>query len=126
MDFLNDAELALIRQDLRDLTTDSQIGGTVLYRSWVSKGTFDPNLGSIVTTYAGTWVSTYKMPVGENEVIESDGRYQIGDYRYYFSYLDITTPKKDDQIIDVTTRYVVGFTTDSIKAFHAIVMRNLG
>lgn len=126
MDFLDDAELALIRQDVRDLTQDTQIGGTVIYQSWVSKGTFDPNTSTISTIYAGTWVPTYKMPVSENEVIESDGHYQMGDYRYYFSYLDIIAPKKDDRIIDGTTRYVVGFTTDSIKAFHSIVMRNLG
>lgn len=126
MDFLNNVELALIRQDVRDLTADPQVGGTVLYQSWVSKGTFDPNLGSIVSSFAGTWVSAYKMPIGENEIIESDGHYQLGDYRYYFSYLDIRTPKKDDRITDGTVRYLVGFTTDSIKAFHAIVMRNLG
>lgn len=126
MDFLSDYELALIRQDVRDLTRDPQIGGTIIYQSWVSKGTFDPNTGARANVYAGTWTHTYKMPVGEDEIIESSGHYQRGDYRYYFSYLDIVTPKKDDRIIDGTTRYVIGFTTDSIKAFHSIVMRNLG
>lgn len=125
MDFLDDFELALIRQDVQDLTRDSQIGGTVIYQSWVSKGTFDPNTATIANVYAGTWTHTYRMPVAEDEIIESDGHYQRGDYRYYFSCLDIVTPKKDDRIVDGTTRYVVGFTTDSIEAFHSIVMRNL-
>ena len=126
MDFLDDAELALIKQDVQDLTQDSQTGGTVIYQSWVSKGTFDPNTGAIANVYAGTWVSAYKMPVGEDEIISSSGHYQRGDYRYYFSTIDIGTPKKDDRVVDGTTRYIVGFTTDSIETFHAIVLRNLG
>lgn len=126
MDFLDDFELALIRQDVRDLTQDAQIGGSVIYQSWVSKGTFDPNTSTISTVYAGTWVNTYKMPVAEDEIIRSDGHYQMGDYRYCFSCVDIITPKKDDRIIDGTTRYIIGFTTDSIESFHAIVLRNLG
>lgn len=126
MDFLDDAELALIRQDVRDLTLDPQIGGSVVYQSWVSKGTFDPNTSIISDIYAGTWVSTYRMPVSEDEIVNSDGHYQMGDYRYYFSCLDIVTPKKDDRIIDGNTRYVKGFTTDSIEAFHSVVVGNLG
>lgn len=126
MDFLDDAERSLIQQDARDLVQDAQLGGTVIYQSWVSSGTLDPTTRIRQTVYAGTWVHTYKMPVTEDEIVRSDGHYQLGDYRYYFSCLDIIEPKKDDRIIDTSTRYIVGFSTDSVRAFHSIVLRNLG
>lgn len=126
-DFLDASERTLIQQDVRDLTMDPELGGTILYRSFVSRGTFDPNTGGVVSVFAGTWTYTYRMAIGEEEITASGGYYQHGDYRYYFSPMDIGLPKKDDRIIDGPhTRYVVGFSTDSVQAFHVVVVRNLG
>ena len=127
LDFLTTDELDLIQSDLMDLVTDPQTGGSVIYQSFVSRGTFDPNTRRITENFAGTWVNIYNRPISEDEVSNAGGRYQLGDYIYYVPVELITLPKKDDRLVDGgQTRYVVGFSTDSIETYHSLVCRNLG
>jgi protocatechuate 3,4-dioxygenase beta subunit len=127
LDFLNTDELGQIREDLMGLVTDPQTGGSVIYQSFVSKGSFNPNTGGVPLVFAGTWVDMYRRPISEFEVENSGGRYQVGDYIYYAPVEILILPKKDDRLVDGgQTRYVVSFTTDSIEVFHSLVCRNLG
>lgn len=126
LEFLTPAELVQLRDDLQSLVTDPQVGGSVIYQSFMSRGTFDPNNGKITQNFAGTWINTYKRLLTESEIDPTAGRYQLGDYIYYAPMTQIILPKKDDRLIDgVHTRYVLEYSTDSIAIFHAIVVRNV-
>ena len=126
VDFLTQAELDLIRSDALSLVTDPQLSGSVIYQSFVGRGTFDPSTGKIVQTFAGTWVNSYKRLLTESEIDPTQGRYQLGDYIYYALVTQITLPKKDDRLIDgAHTRYVLEYSTDSIAVYHALVCRNV-
>ena len=134
LDFLSDDELSLIRSDFSDLVQDPQVGGTVLYNSFVSTGSFDPTSGQVSETYAGTWIHVFRQPFDELEMEERRSismappeRYQVGTYHYLIAAAEVGLPKKDDRIVDGgSTRYVVSFITDVLGVFHSIEARNLG
>lgn len=126
MDYLNDFEVSLMREDLRDLLADQQLGGSLIYQAYVGRGSFNPSSGGFTETFAGTWINSYARSISDDEVDSSGGRYQLGDYVHYVSTTDIILPKKDDRlVVGSRTRYVVGFTTDSVNIFHSIIVRGL-
>lgn len=125
-DVLNAEELQQIRDFAQAVIDDPQLSGSITYQSFVGRGTFDPLLGKVAQTFAGTWVHTYSRPITDHEVKMANGHYQTGDWFYYIAPRDVVLPKKDDRIVDGgRTRYVYEFTTDSIKTFHVIVARDI-
>ena len=125
-DFLDDAEIAMIREDIQDIVGNEYLGGTITYRSFASKGTFDPNLRRIGGSFNNYSINAAGRSMTIMEIDESAGFYQKGDYIYTVAYEDLTEPKKDDQIIDGSrTRRVFDFSTDSIQTFHSIVCRDV-
>ena len=126
-DFLTVEEKALIVADFGDLIDDTEVGVTVTYQVFVSKGAFDPATGQIALTFTSSSLRTFRSALRDREVQESGGLYQSGDVRYLIKRSDITSPKKDDRIVDgAITRYVIEAGTDVSDTFHAIVCRNLG
>lgn len=125
-DFLTAEELQLIKDDFRDLTTDPQVGRTITYNTFTGKGTFDPSTGKVIPTFTSVSVSTFRFPLDEMEIQNSNGHYQVGDYRYMVRITDIGSPKKDDRITDGSaTKYVLESSVDSIGIFYTIVARSL-
>jgi len=127
LDFLTAKELTMMRDDASDLLSDRQISGSVIYRSFVSIGTFDPFTGSRTATYAGTWTNALKVPVTEKEIETSESKYQLGDIRYLMRVADIRKVKKDDRLQDADgyNYFVVGHATDALGIYHSITVRNL-
>lgn len=124
-DFLTAAEKAQMQQDLLDLVRDPQVGGTVRYDSFVSRGAFSPTTGQVSETYAGTWVDMMKFELMEKEFDLSGGQFQAGDTRYMIPVAQVGIVKKDDRIFDGAIRYVVRSATDAAKLYHAVIVRNL-
>lgn len=114
-----------MQQDLLDLTQDPQIGGTIRYDSFVSRGAFSPTTGQVSETYAGTWVNMMRFDLMEPELELSGGRFQFGDSRYMIPVAQVGVVKKDDRIFDNVVRYVVRSSTDAAQLFHAVIVRNL-
>lgn len=126
MDFLTAREKTLITEDFGDLTNDTQTGISVTYKSFTSKAAFNPQSGSIVSTYASSTIQAFRSPLTDKEVFESGGRYQLGDIRYLVAVSDISNPKKDDEITDSgKLRLVYEHSTDPLSIFHSIIARNL-
>lgn len=127
-DFITVNEKTLITDDFTDLVGDDSVGVSITYRPFSSKGAFSPSTGKVVETYAADQtINAFRVPVTEREIENSGGKYQAGDWRYLIKVADVATPKKDDRVIDGSiTRYVIGFTSDSLRIFHSIVVRNLG
>lgn len=127
LDFLSPTELSLMRSDALDLLTDRQMSGSVIYRSFVSAGSFDPFTGQKTATYAGTWINALKVPVTEKELEASESKYQLGDIRYLIRVEEIRKIKKDDRIQDAAGNnyFVVGEATDALGIYHSITTRNL-
>lgn len=133
MDFLTQQERNLMASDIIDLTTDPQMRGTVLYKSYSGVARFSPISGSISATYAGTWISVIRVPIDEREIEVTggagvpDSRYQLGDYSYLVPVSVLGIVKKDDRIVDGgIERYVYEYKTDAINIFQSILVRNLG
>src|SRR5258708_40195844 len=106
MDFLTQAEKNVMGQDLLDMTTDPQMRGTVLYKSYIGVGVFDPTTGMANANFDGTWISVIRVPVDEKEIEAMggagvpDSRYQLGDYSYLVPATVLGIVKKDDRIVD--------------------------
>ena len=124
-DFLTAAEKSQMRADLLDLVQDPQVGGTIRYDSFVSRGAFSPTTGQVSETYAGTWVDMMRFDLMEPELASSGGQFQFGDSRYMIPVAQVGIIKKDDRIFDDVTRYVVRSSTDAAYIFHAVIVRNL-
>ncbi len=124
-DFLTAAEKLLMQQDLLDLVQDPQIGGTVRYDSFVSRGAFSPTTGQVSEVYAGTWVDMMKFELMEKEFDLVGGQFQAGDSRYMIPVAQVGVIKKDDRIFDKVTRYIVRSSTDAARIYHAVIVRNL-
>lgn len=125
-DFVTAEELTLITNDFADLVADTQVRTAITYKVFVSKGTFDPATGKETETFTSLSINSFKYSINEEEINASGGKYQLGDYRYMIQVSDITTPKKDDQIVDGSaTKYIVTYGTDILGVFHAIVARDI-
>lgn len=126
VDILTQEERSYIFEDVQSMIDDPQIGGSIIYQSFVSRGTFDPTTGKTTNVFAGTWINTSGRAISDYEVKISDGYFQTGDYYYYVATRDIIKPKKDDRFIDSgTTYFVYEFTTDMLKSFHTLVSRKI-
>lgn len=126
-DFLTGIEKTLMTDDFADFVGDGQIRVSITYKAFSSKGTFSPSGGSVAITYSDSTVNAIRIPISDREIELSNGKYQVGDYRYMIKVSDIATPKKDDRIVDGSiTRFLVSWTTDLLRIFHSIVTRNLG
>lgn len=126
-DFLTAKEKTLITDDFNDLISDASIGVSITYRPFSSKAAFSPSTGRVVETFASDQtVNAFREPLSDHEIEVSNGKYQVGDWRYMIRVTDVATPKKDDRVIDgSTTRYVVNWGTDPLRVFHALVVRNI-
>lgn len=123
MDFLTADEETLITQDFADLVSDEQLKVAITYKQFSSKQTIAAG-GSIIFT--NTAVNSFKMPLSIYEINASNGKYQIGDIRFFIKTSDITTVKKDDRIQEGSSVYMVRESTkDPIGVFHSIIVRNL-
>lgn len=127
-DFLTTREKTLITDDFNDLISDASVGVSITYRPFSSKAAFAPSTGKVAETYStDQTINTFRTPISEQEIADSAGKYQVGDWRYLIRVADVATPKKDDRIIDGSiTRYLISFGTDSLRIYHSIVARNLG
>lgn len=127
-DFLTTKEKTLITDDFNDLINDASVGVSITYRPFSSKAAFSPSTGRVIETYsADQTINAFRTPVSEREVELSNGKYQVGDWRYLIRVTDVATPKKDDRIIDGSiTRYLISFGTDPLRTYHSIAARNLG
>lgn len=127
-DFLTANEKTLFTNDFKDLIGDPSIGVSITYRPFSSKGTFAPSTGKVVETYgADQTINAFRAPISEREIEASGGKYQAGDWRYMIRVADVATPKKDDRIVDSTiVRYVTLFSSDPLRIFHSVIVRNVG
>jgi hypothetical protein len=137
VDFLTQAERNLMGQDILDIVNDPQIQGTVLYKSYVGAGQFDPVTGSILASFAGTWINIVRRRLDETEdelglVVSgvkpggAEARFQIGQFRYLIPAVTIGVIKKDDRIVDGgKEQYVISYQTDALGIYHAVTVRNL-
>ena len=125
-DFLTIEEKQLMVDDFHDMINDDQVGISITYKTFVSKGVFDPITGKVVPVFTDTVIQAIRMPITEKEVSDSGGRYQAGDLRYLIRTVDVPAPKKDDRLVDgVATRYVIESSTDTLRVFHSVIVRNL-
>lgn len=126
-DFLTANEKTLITADFKDFIGDASIGISITYRPFSSKGAFAPSTGKVAETYStDQTINAFRAPISDREIEASGGKYQAGDWRYMIRVADVATPKKDDRIIDGTiTRYVVSFTTDPLRIYHSLIVRNI-
>lgn len=127
-DFLTTKEKTLFTDDFNDLISDASIGVSITYRPFSSKAAFAPSTGKVAETYsADQTINAFRVPLSEREIEVSGGKYQAGDWRYLIRVTDVATPKKDDRIVDSTiVRYVIGFTTDPLRIYNSVIVRNLG
>ena len=126
MDFVTSEEKTLITQDFADLVGDTDCNTAITYKTFVSRGAFDAATGQVSETYTDSSINSFRFPMTEAEIKNSGGAYQKGDYRYMVQTADITTPKKDDKIVDGSvTRYPFDWSTDVLNIFHTIVARKL-
>ena len=126
MDYVTVEERQLITDDFSDLVGDAECQVAITYRVFVSRGTFNPATGIISETYTNSSINSFRFPLREDEIINSGGIYQKGDYRYMMRVSDIATPKKDDRLIDGSvTRYPFEWSTDPLNIFHVLVARKI-
>lgn len=127
-DFLTTKEKTLFTDDFNDLISDASVGVSITYRPFSSKAAFAPSSGRVAETYStDQTINAFRVPVSDREVELSNGKYQVGDWRYMIRVVDVSTVKKDDRLIDSgITRYIVNFNHDSLRIYHSIVARNLG
>lgn len=126
MDFLTAGELALIRGDVTDLTSDVQINATITYRAFQSR-TFTPSTGEYTLTYTDTVLGAIRNEVPMSEVVASDGLYERGDLKFIINRpLLPSEPGKEDRILDGSTVYdLVTWDSDPISALWRIVARKV-
>lgn len=127
IEFLYPYELALMQSDADSFVQDQQFAGSVLYRSFVGRGSFNPSTGKQVAVYAGTWVDAVRALVEDQELPNSESRYQMGLVAYMVRPTDVRIPKKEDRITDPEfgEHYVNGYITDITRTLHSIICRNL-
>ena len=126
MDFLSTEEKALIVSDFSDIVTNPNIGGTVNYRKYLSRGEFDPSTGRVETNLSNSWIWAIRAPISEKQLQLSNGQYQTGDIRYMIRYTDIPAPSKDDEVVDGgKAMYAIDILTDPLRIFHSVICRNV-
>lgn len=126
-DFLTANEKTLFTNDFKDIIGDASIGISITYRPFSSKGAFAPSTGKVAETYStDQTINSFRAPVSDKEIESSGGKYQAGDWRYMIRVADVAIPKKDDRIVDGTiTRYVVSWTSDPLRIYHSLIVRNI-
>ena len=127
LEFLYPYELSMMQGDADSFVQDRQFAGTVLYRSFVSRGSMDPTTGRQIAVYAGTWVNAVRALVTDVEQLSSESRYQLGNVTYLIRPTEVRVPKKEDRIADPLygEHYVNGYATDIARTLHSIICRNL-
>lgn len=126
-DFVTANEKTLMTADFKDLIGDASVGVSITYQPFSSKAAFSGTTGKVVETYgANQTINAFRAPLTDEEIANSNGKYQVGDWRYMIRTADVATVKKDDRLVDSgTTRYVVNFAYDPLYIFHSLVVRNI-
>lgn len=124
LDFLMPTELALILQDAAGITSDPQIAQPITYKSFQGR-TFVPSTGLWTSTFTDYSIRAIRNTLSAAELAVAGGQYQGDDIRYLIAQVDIPEPQDDDLLVSADgSRYrMVGWDTDPINAFWAIVVR---
>lgn len=126
MDFLTDDERALMFADVADLTTDGQLGVTLLYRD-VGAPTFNPATGAHTANDVEYGAQAIRNEITAKEADVSGGQYQTGDVRYLVARATLPiTPAREDRIVEGgDTHEIIDWRSDPVGLTWRIIARKV-